>query len=108
MLAYYVEWHMREAWRELMFADEEQDAKRTRDPVAPARRSDPALKKIASRTRPDGTPVHSFRTLLDALATIVRNTCRIPGDATNPTFDILTTPNSLQRRATELIDTIVP
>ena len=52
MLAYYVEWHMREAWRELMFADEEQDAKRTRDPVAPARRSKAALKKIASRTAP--------------------------------------------------------
>ena len=108
MLAYYVEWHMREAWRELMFADEEQDAKRTRDPVAPARRSRAALKKIASRTRPDGTPLHCFRTLLDALATIVRNTCRIPGDATNPTFDILTTPNSLQRRAAELIDAVVP
>ena len=108
MLAYYVEWHMREAWRELMFADEEQDAKRTRDPVAPARRSKAAREKIASRTRPDGTPLHCFRTLLDALATIVRNTCRIPGDATNPTFDILTTPNSLQRRAAELIDAIVP
>ena len=67
-----------------------------------------ARQKIASRTRPDGTPVHCFRTLLDALATIVRNTCRIPGDATNPTFDILTTPNSLQRRAAELIDAIVP
>jgi hypothetical protein len=108
MLAYYVEWHMREAWRELMFADEEQDARRTRDPVAPARRSRAALKKIASRTSPDGTPLHCFRTLLDALATIVRNTCRIPGGTTNPTFDILTTPNSLQRRAAELIDAIVP
>ena len=108
MLAYYVEWHIREAWRELMFADEEQDAKRTRDPVAPARRSKSARQKIASRTRPDGTPLHCFRTLLDALATIVRNTCRIPGDATNQTFDILTTPNSLQRRAAELIDAIVP
>lgn len=36
MLAYYVEWHMREAWRELMFADEDQEAKASRDPVAPA------------------------------------------------------------------------
>ena len=39
MLAFYVEWHMREAWRELMFADTDQAAKATRDPVAPARRS---------------------------------------------------------------------
>jgi transposase len=39
MLACHVEWHMREAWRELMFADTDQAAKATRDPVAPARRS---------------------------------------------------------------------
>lgn len=49
MLAYYVEWHMREAWRELMFADTELRAKATRDPVAPARRSAAALTKIAVR-----------------------------------------------------------
>jgi transposase len=51
MLAYYVEWHMREAWRELMFADEDQAAKvLIRDPVAPAQRSDEAMKKVQSRT----------------------------------------------------------
>ena len=42
MLAYYVEWHMREAWRELMFADTDQAAKATRDPVAPAQRCEAA------------------------------------------------------------------
>src|SRR4029077_5535948 len=47
MLAYYVEWHMREAWRELMFADTDQLAKATRDPVAPAQRSKGALAKAA-------------------------------------------------------------
>lgn len=106
MLAYYVEWHMREAWRELMFADEDRDAKRTRDPVLPARRSDAARDKIASRRRPDGTDLHCFTTLLDTLATIVRNTCRVPGDTTKATFDILTTPDALQRRALELVDNI--
>ena len=50
MLAYYVEWHMREVWRELTFADEDQAAKRTRDPVAPATRSEAARKKVARRT----------------------------------------------------------
>ena len=45
MLAYYVEWHMREAWRELMFADTDQKAKQTRDPVAPAKRSKSAQAK---------------------------------------------------------------
>ena len=48
MLAYYVEWHMREAWRELMFADTDQQAKATRDPVAPAKRSQAALAKVAT------------------------------------------------------------
>ena len=52
----------------------------------------------------DGTPAHSFATLLAELATIVRNTCSTPGAGDNaPTFDILTTPNAKQKRAIELI-----
>lgn len=109
MLAYYVEWHMREAWRELMFADTDQAAKATRDPVAPAKRSKAALAKAASHTLDDGTPVHSFSTLMAELATVVRNTCRPPGAADNaPTFNITTTPNTRQRRAFELIQQIRP
>ncbi|MEK9139780.1 MAG: IS1634 family transposase, partial [Nitrospirota bacterium] len=107
MLAYYVEWHMREAWRELMFADPDQEAKATRDPVAPAKRSKAALAKIASHTLEDGTPVHSFCTLLAELATIVRNTCRTPHAGTDaPTFAVLTSPNPKQKRALELIQQI--
>ena len=64
MLAYYVEWHMREVWRELMFADEDQAAKATRDPVAPVRRSEAAMKKACSHTLIDGTPVHSWHSLM--------------------------------------------
>ena len=78
MLAYYVEWHMREAWRELMFADTDQQAKATRDPVAKALRSKAALAKAARHTLDDGTPAHSFSTLMAELATLVRNTCRTP------------------------------
>jgi hypothetical protein len=48
MLAYYVQWHMIEAWRPLLFGDEDQQAKQTRDPVAPAKRSSAALAKVAS------------------------------------------------------------
>jgi transposase len=107
MLAYYVEWHMREVWRELMFADEDQAAKLVRDPVAPAQRSDEAMKKVQSRTLDDGTPVHSFQTLMASLQSIVRNTCRAPDrGADAPTFEITTTPNSLQKRALELISQI--
>ena len=111
LLAYYVEWHMREAWRELLFADgprpapEDQAAKATRDPVAPARRSQAAQRKALTRRLEDGTPAHSFRTLLDELPTIVRNTCRTRGES-SATFEILTTANSKQARAMQLLQTI--
>ena len=107
MLAYYVEWHMREAWRELMFADPDQDAKKTRDPVAPAKRSEAAEIKATSRQLQDGTPTHSFSTLLDELGTIVRNTCRTPNACPDaPTFDVTTISNPKQQRAFELIKSI--
>jgi transposase len=107
MLAYYVEWHMREAWRELMFADIDQAAKATRDPVAKALRSKAAQAKAASHTLDDGTPAHSFSTLLADLAGIVRNTCRTPNAAPEAsTFHVVTTPNTKQQRAFELLKKI--
>ena len=108
MLTYYVEWHMKEAWRELLFSDEDQGAKKTRDPVAPAKRSAKALKKVHSKTLADGTKAHSFHTLLTDLSTIVRNTCRRKGgEPDEPSFTMTTTPNAKQKRALDLIDTIV-
>ena len=107
MLAYYVEWHLREAWRALLFADEDQPAKAQRDPVAPAVRSAAAAHKALNHTLPDGTAVHSFRTLLDELSTIVRNTCRALGAESHAaTFQIVTTPNTKQKHALELLATI--
>ena len=107
MLAYYVEWHMREAWRELMFADPDQDAKKIRDPVAPAKRSEAAEIKATGRQLPDRTPTHSFSTLLGELGTIVRNTCRTPNASPDaPTFDVTTIANPKQQRAFELIKSI--
>ena len=106
MLAYYVEWHLKEAWREPLFADEDQAAKTTRDPVAPAQRSEEAKAKIARRCHEDGTPIHSFSTLLTELATIVRNTCRTSAEADAPTFSVTTQPNPLQARAMALIDAL--
>ena len=97
-------WRWRKGKSVCSFADEDQAAKATRDPVAPARRSDAADKKASSKKLEDGTPVHSFRTLLDELSTIVRNTCRVP--KTDPTFPMLTIPNDLQLRARELVDKI--
>jgi len=107
MLSYYVEWHMLEAWRPLLFADEDQKAKAKRDPVALAKRSGKALRKVATHTLGDGTPAHSFRTLLEELGGIVRNTCRRPGaEPSEPIFRITTTPNPKQARALDLLDTI--
>jgi transposase len=107
MLAYYIEWHLIEAWRPLLFTDEDQVAKAERDPVAPAVRSEEALQKVLTHALPDGTPAHSFRTLLEELSTIVRNTCRAPGSVERSgTFDLTTTPTAKQRQALELLDTI--
>jgi hypothetical protein len=107
MLAYYVEWHMREAWRELMFADEDLERKKHRDPVAAAERSEAALEKIATRTLKDGSPVHSFRTLIAELSTIVRNTCEARvGKNRGSTFQMTTTPDPAQQRALELLQAI--
>lgn len=107
MLAYYVQWHMLEAWRELLFSDEDQQAKLTRDPVAPAERSPSALHKAATHTLDDGTEVHSFRTLLKELSTIVRNVCRRKQSPDNePTFTMVTTANAQQQRALDLLEAI--
>ena len=108
MLAFYVEWHMREAWRPLLFSDEDQAAKQTRDPVAPAKRSAAALRKVHTKVLDDGTPVHSFQTLLKELSSIVRNVCRPRGaEPPAPTFEIVTTPSPTQQRAYDLLKTIV-
>jgi len=107
MLAYYVEWHMIEAWRPLLFCDEDQDAKATRDPVKPAKRSDKALRKVHTKKLDDGSPVHSFKTLMNHLSNVVRNKCRRKGaEPHESTFDMTTTPNSKQQKAYELLKAI--
>lgn len=107
MLAYYVKWHMMEAWRPLLFADEEQQAKQERDPVAPAERSAEATAKVQSKQLSDGSPAHSFQSLLSNLATLVRNTCQSrDADADTPTFTIDTQPTSTQQKAFQLLKKI--
>ena len=104
MLAYYVQWHLAEAWKPLLFADEASaDEARERDPVAPAKRSEDALAKAHTRRLADGSPAFSFRGLLTHLATIVRNTMR-PKDAKPGmgTFTLTTAANPKQRQALDL------
>ncbi|MCX7146170.1 MAG: hypothetical protein NT042_08220, partial [Sulfuritalea sp.] len=63
----------------------------------------------ASRVLIDGTPAHSFATLMAELATIVRNTCRTPSaGADAPTFEITTTANPKHQHALALIQAIRP
>jgi transposase len=104
MLAYYVEWHMRQALAPLLFEDEElvRDRRR-RDPVAPAEPSDSVQRKKSERVTADGLAVHSFDTLLQALGTRCRHVCSIPGDASGATFQQLTESTPLQARAFQLL-----
>lgn len=101
MLAYYVEWHMRRALAPLLFDDEDHEAAQAQRTsiVAPAQRSTAAQQKAASKQTADGSPVHSFRTLLADLATLTRNRVRM-GERT---FDMLATPTAVQERALKLL-----
>jgi len=112
MLAYYVQWHMIEAWAPLTFKDEadrltDPGPARLADPVAPARRSPAALDKVHTRTLADGTPAMSFTRLLAHLATVVRNTVR-PRSARSgeATFTLTTRPDAKQQQALDLIAAI--
>lgn len=104
LLAYYVEWHMRQALRTLLFDDEAlaQD-RQTRDPLVPAQLSSAANRKKVVRRTADGLPVHSFDTLLLHLGTQCRNTCRMQADPAAPRIQQLTEPTRLRARAMELL-----
>jgi hypothetical protein len=101
MLAYYVEWHMRQALAPLLFDDETlTETRKTRHPVRPAEISLSARKKKMRKETPDGLPVHSFTTLMAALGTRCRNRCRI-GEGNS--FNRLTEPTPLQTKAFQLL-----
>jgi len=104
MLAYYVEWHMRRDLAPILFDDDDREAARRQRQsiVAPAERSSRALGKAQSKQTDDGLPVHSFRTLLADLSSIVRNTCK-PTAIDTPTFEKTTAPTALQQRALDLL-----
>jgi transposase len=104
MLAYYVEWQLRQAWAPLLFADEELTADRTtRDPVNPAEPSASAEAKKRSLRNADGRAVHSLRTLLAELATRCRNTCTITSAGATNSFTQLTEASPLQAEAYRLL-----
>jgi transposase len=104
LLAYYVEWHMRQALAPLLFEDEQLEADRwCRDAVAPAQPSAAAKTKKATRRSADGLPLQSFPTLLAELATQCRHTCRVSAAPAGPRFEQITAPTPLQKRAFALL-----
>jgi transposase len=100
LLAYYLEWHLRKAWAELLFDDERPPL--SDDPVAKRERSPEARRKASSKRTATGETCHSFRTLLAELALIVRNTNRVHGS--QATFDTVTQSNDAQARALQLTE----
>ena len=104
MLAYYVEFHMRSRLAPLLFDDHDRAAaaaERT-SIVAPAQPSPAAKRKAALRRTDDGLPVHSFRSLINDLATLCLNKVSLPSNQ-KYRFDLPTKPTPLQARALELL-----
>ena len=104
---------MRQALSALLFADTDTDmeAKQRRNSVATAQRSATATAKakakVAKRSLDDGSPVHSFKTLLAELANITKSSYKTNDSvATAPHFEMMTTPNAKQAHALALIKTI--
>ena len=104
MLAYYLEWHMRQALAPILFDDHQRaEAAAARSSiVAPAQRSKAARRKAATKRTTDGLPVHSFQSLLAELATFTRNTMAMAA-APHDTFLLYPQPTPIQLRAFELL-----
>ena len=99
MLAYYLTWHLKAAWKPLLFTDEHRPT--SPDPVAKAVRSPAAEHKAQTKRTSTGQPAHSYQTLLAELATQTRNTTRLAGSTS--TFEKLTQPTRLQAEALDLV-----
>ena len=101
MLAYYLTWHLKAAWKPMLFTDEHRPV--SPDPVAKAVRSTAAQQKAQTKRTADRSGhAHSYRTLLTELATQTRNTTRLRGHST--TFEKLTQPTALQAQALDLAE----
>jgi hypothetical protein len=102
MLAYHLEWHLRQALAPILFDDHDRGGAEARraSPVAKAQPSPAAQRKATTQRTDDGLAVHSFRSLLADLATLTRNTVRFGRGATT---ELLATPTPLQQRVFELL-----
>jgi hypothetical protein len=109
MLAYYIEWHLREAWAPILFHDHDREAAQQAraSPVAAVEISEPAKRKRGSRRSDDNLPITSFADLLGHLATLTLNVVA-PAKAPNPVIVLAARPTKLQNKAFELLDAPLP
>ena len=108
MLAYYLEWHMRQRLAPMLFDDTDKEAAEAQrsSVVVQAQRSKAAIKKQTTGLTVDGLAVHSFRTLLLDLATLARNTMTTAINPDHP-LTVLTRPTPIQQRAFDLLGVAV-
>ena len=105
MLAAHVEWHMRERLKEMLFDDDDPIAAAHERPsiIAPAQPSPAALRKRASKVTANGTPVHSFQSLLRDLAACTLNEMTTTLNQAY-SFTLVATPTPIQAQAFRLLD----
>ena len=105
LIAYYVEWHLREAWAPILFHDHDRVAAQQArvSPVAPADPSEAAKRKRGARRSDDGLPLSSFRGLIDHLATMTLNLVA-SAHAPNATITLTAKPTPLQEKAFQLLN----
>lgn len=109
VLAYYVEWHLRQAWAPLLFEEEERREEwKRRDPILSAQPSASVQRKKRSHQTVDGLPVHSFKGLLSELASRARVTYTLKSgksEEKSNSFQQVPEPTPVQARAYELVRT---
>jgi transposase len=104
MLAYYVEWHMRQALKALLYEDEElEEHRRSRDPVKPAEASKSAQAKKKTHKTAGGLVAHDFRSLMAHLGTRSRVTFQVEAEGSSATFCQLSQPDEIQTEALRLL-----
>lgn len=107
MLAYYVEWHMRQALKPLLYEDEELEGhRRSRDPVKPAEASASAQAKKKTHKTAEGLVTHDFRSLLAHLGTRSRVTYQVTAEGSEATFKQLSQPDEVQAKALRLLSNL--
>jgi len=107
MLAYYVEFQLRQAWAPILFADHDPQARERASVVAPPAPSPAVVRKRTRRRTDNGLAVMAYHDLMAHLGTLALNEVALPAKAAS-TFKMLTRPTALQEKAFELLAVQLP